>query len=52
MPYPIAKLTIAPFIRLFIRKTTGLENLPKDKAFIIAANHQSFFDDLAISPLL
>ena len=52
MVYPIAKLTLAPFISLFIKGVDGIENLPKNSAFIIAANHQSFFDDLALPCLV
>ncbi len=33
----------------YIRKITGLENIPKDRGFIIAANHASYMDHLIIS---
>lgn len=44
MAYPIAKW-IVPFIyKPWLRKAEGLENIPKDTSFIIAANHSSYFD--------
>ncbi len=46
MAYPIAKWIIPPIYRLWIRKVEGLENVPKDKTFIIAANHTSYYDVL------
>jgi 1-acyl-sn-glycerol-3-phosphate acyltransferase len=48
MVYPIAKLTLGPFIKLWIRKIDGTKNLPKDAGFVVACNHGSYFDDLAI----
>jgi 1-acyl-sn-glycerol-3-phosphate acyltransferase len=48
MVYPFAKRTIVPFIRLWVRKINGSNNLPKGKAFIVACNHGSYFDDLAL----
>ncbi|MFH1641665.1 MAG: lysophospholipid acyltransferase family protein [Nanoarchaeota archaeon] len=47
MVYPIARYTVAPLLRLFIRKVDGLNNLPKPP-FIIAANHESFLDPFLI----
>ncbi|MCK5282672.1 MAG: 1-acyl-sn-glycerol-3-phosphate acyltransferase [Nanoarchaeota archaeon] len=29
-----------------MRKTTGIENIPKNKAYIVAPNHSSYADDL------
>ena len=52
MVYPIAKHTVSPFIRLWISKINGLNNLPKDKAFVLACNHGSYFDDLALHSVL
>ena len=40
---------LGPLLRLLYRpKATGLENIPEDGAAIIAANHQSFLDDLLL----
>ena len=46
MAYPISKRIIPPIYSLWIRKIDGLENIPKDKPFIIAANHASYYDAL------
>lgn len=48
MAYPIAKLFIPPFIKLWIKKVNGLNNIPKIP-FIVATNHASYFDDMAIT---
>lgn len=44
MVYPIAKRAITVIHRPWIRKVEGIENIPKDIPFIIAANHSSYFD--------
>ncbi len=44
MAYPISRWIIPPIYKLWIRKVNGLDNIPKDKPFIIAANHSSYFD--------
>jgi len=46
MVYPIGKLIIPPVYKLWLRNAEGIENIPKDKAFIIAANHSSYYDTL------
>lgn len=46
MAYPISKRIIPPIYSLWIRKIEGLENIPKDRPFIIAANHASYYDAL------
>ena len=48
MAYPIAKLVIKPIIGLWIRRIEGMENIPKDKPFIVAANHASYYDALLV----
>jgi 1-acyl-sn-glycerol-3-phosphate acyltransferase len=48
MVYPIAKLTIVPIIKLWIKEVNGLENIPKGKAIIFAANHESYMDHFII----
>lgn len=52
MVYPIAKLTIVPIYKLWLRKVEGLENVPKDKTFIIAANHSSYYDSLLLHSII
>ena len=46
MAYPISKWIIPPIYSPWIRKVEGIENIPRDKPFIIAANHSSYFDTL------
>lgn len=47
--YLFLKLLISPIIRLiWIKKIIGQENLPKAGPFIIAANHQSYFDFISL----
>ena len=52
MVYPIVKLTLSPIYKLWLRKVEGIENVPKDKPFIIAANHSSYYDALLIHVIL
>ena len=48
MAYPIGKRIVCPIVNLWIKKINGLENVPKDKPFIIAANHASYMDHFII----
>jgi len=48
MVYPISRFTLQPLFRAFIGNVEGKENIPADKGFIIAANHSSFLDDVAL----
>ena len=50
MVYPIAKITFPPIMKLWVRRVIGLDNIPKDRPFIIAANHASYLDDITIAP--
>lgn len=50
MFYKIMRFLVYPFIRLFIRvEVYGKENIPKDKGYILCANHTSIADMLAIA---
>lgn len=49
MVHAIGKRVFKVIIYPYIRKISGLENVPKDKNFIIAANHASYMDHLIIS---
>ncbi len=49
MVYPFASLTLLPFIRFFIRKTKGLENIPKQGPYIIACKHVGSLDGVFIA---
>ena len=48
MAYPISRLIISPVYRIWLGKTEGTANIPKDKPFIIAANHSSYYDTLLV----
>lgn len=52
MVYPIGKLIVPPTVKLWIRRIDGLENVPRDRPFIIAANHSSYLDDISIVPII
>lgn len=52
MKYPFTSIIIFPLLRLFIRKATGLENLPKKGGFVIAANHESYLDSYIIGAVI
>jgi len=45
-----------PFVRicnkLFIKKATGVANLPEQKGFILAANHNSYLDIILMSTVM
>lgn len=47
-PYPIARFIIPPIINLWVKKVSGVGNLPKKEAFILAANHSSYIEHLMI----
>lgn len=52
MIYSISKLIIPPIYSMWIRKVEGLENIPKDRAFIVAGNHTSYFDVLLLPSII
>lgn len=52
MVHVIIKLTVIPATKLWIKKINGLENLPRDRNFIIAANHASYLDHLILSSII
>ena len=52
MVYPIGKRIILGTAKIWIKDISGLENIPKNTQFIIAANHGSYFDDIAIAPII
>jgi len=51
MAYPISKWIIPPIYKLWLKKPEGIENMPKEEPFIIAANHSSYFD-IFIPPVI
>ena len=46
MLHPFIRTVIAPVYRLWIRKVEGTENIPRDRPFIIALNHSSYYETL------
>ncbi len=48
MVYSIAKNIIPPVVKFWVKKVNGMENIPKKGSFILAANHESYFDHLII----
>jgi 1-acyl-sn-glycerol-3-phosphate acyltransferase len=53
MFYWIIKKVFGPIVRLvWIKKVEGLENIPKKGAFIVAANHSSYFDFISLISVL
>lgn len=52
MEYQVWGRIIPPVIGLWVKKINGLENIPKDKNFIISANHASYLDHLILSSLI
>ena len=53
MAYPIGKRIIPPIVKLlWVNEINGLDNLPKQGPFIIAANHSSYMDHFMMSLLV
>jgi len=52
MDYPILGRVIPPIAGLWTKKVNGLKNIPKDKSFIISANHSSYADHLILSSIV
>jgi 1-acyl-sn-glycerol-3-phosphate acyltransferase len=52
MAYPIARLTLLPLIRFFIKKTIGLEQLPKKGPYIVACKHLGPLDGTFIAAVV
>ncbi len=49
MVHPIAKIILKQALYPYFRKIEGLENISKDKNFIIVSNHASYMDHMIIS---
>lgn len=50
--YPIARYTLFPLIRFFVKKTVGLENLPMQGPYIIACKHMGPLDGVFIGAVI
>ncbi len=47
--YRLLYFFVYSLIRPNVKEITGLENLPKNKGFLIVANHQNNYDPQVIS---
>lgn len=47
--YPVLRKTLLPLLRWRIREIQGLENLPTEGGYILAANHQSWIDSAILA---
>lgn len=52
MVYPLTKIFIFTILKLFIKDIKGVKNLPKKRAFIVAANHAGTIDGALIFYLI
>ena len=52
MIYALARIFIAPWYRLWLRSLEGMENLPRDRPFIMAVNHQSYYETALIHSII
>lgn len=48
MPFPVATRVVPWLMSYFVKEITGLENLPKQGGFVMAANHASHLDEFLI----
>ena len=52
MDNPILGRVIPPIVGLWVKKINRLENIPKDRNFIVSANHASYLDHLILSSIM
>ena len=50
--HPIFRVTLFPFCKIWLRRAEGMENVPMDKPFIVAANNASYYDTILIHSVL
>jgi 1-acyl-sn-glycerol-3-phosphate acyltransferase len=50
--YWFLKKTVGPIVKLiWVKKISGLKNIPKNKACLIVANHSSYFDFISLATI-
>ena len=49
---PIAQHIVPPILKTCIKKVKGLENIPKDKSFILTPNHCSYIEHFLIGSIV
>lgn len=52
MMYSFWQLIVFPIYRMWLRKVENIGKIPKNKPFIIAANHASYYDTLLVHSIL
>ena len=52
LAYPIAKRTLFPLLRLFLKDINGIENIPINGPFIVTSIHESYLDPLLIASVI
>lgn len=52
LEYPIYGRIIPLIISPWVKEINGLENIPKDRNFIVSANHASYMDHLILSSII
>lgn len=49
---PIVQHIVLPILNTWIKKVKGLENIPKDKSFILTPNHSSYIEHFLIGSIV
>lgn len=52
MKHPFLRYSLLPYLHKLTTVVTGIENVPKNKPFILAGNHVSFFDGVVLAAKL
>jgi 1-acyl-sn-glycerol-3-phosphate acyltransferase len=50
--HPIVARAVGFFLAPWVKGINGLENIPKDKNFLVSANHSSYIDHLIVSSII